>query len=1170
MEIDWRVLIAFISLITFILASPSVFATWYSPSAVQDSRGGESGCDATALIDGDTGAEGGWEDHNLGAHWVILDLSVSSKVTKIRVAGGKSGYSDYYMCGISEIFVCDDAACDGETSIGSNCCWEGGPNTWHEIDITDTVGRYLKVIPNITSGEACDVAENWLGSGDCGTGSDGGFYEIEFENTTADATAPIITIGEPDNTTYNTQTIWFNVTLDEDGDWCGYSMNGTSNITMTNSTGNWNNEMSNVDENHHNVSFCCNDTMGNMNCSFNTADTIRVWTIDITEPVITISSVGGDASSPYKTSDTTPDVVLTLDENGDCRASASDESYDDMSDDDDCSGDGTTSITCTLSDQGSDGSKSVYIACNDSYNNSHSSAQNTKVDFTLDTTPPVQTLSSIGGDDSSPYTTSDPTPDIVLTLDENGDCRASASDESYDDMSDDDDCSGDGTTSITCTLSDQGSDGSKSVYIACQDTDLSNKDTAATNDKYDFTLDTTPISISGDTPVNSTNYTWSSSGNELNITFSGTVDWGAYSIDEGINVSTGQVAELNTTIYLPEGYHNVTIYANDSTNNWNTSFREFNISQLSSTCTLSFNKASPQDYGTSVTPQCVVSYYDSTNGKLWRNDTDVTATENATSIEYGAAAYAFVCNRTNSENVTSCTDSSTYTINAIAPTLTLTLDESSTASQTRTYPNQTNYQASEINSGDSDCTYKKAQNGTIITNGELDLTGTQAYNFTYNVSGCTNYTFKEEEIILTMNQNSSTSDYIWLTIDDAASDKSITYPASDNATGNYTSGVFSSQTITFTLYRNDTVIGTVNGINDTTQLGAAVYNYTYNTSGNVNYTSGEKAYLLTVTQNSTNPITAWLNDSTSDQSGTYGLTVNASVQATYGSTAGTLYIYQNGTQKKTDTDFINYTELSPAAYWVYKFNITGNVNYTSNSTGLTLNFDISKAISSASLEINGSTSDQEFHKNQTINITGSCGNNQQTVTLTGNHTVFGDSFDSETDGTIENVTDVGVDWFPSYDYNNISVNCTANENYTYSEDYSLLNVSADFTLSLNSGVTLSFQPLYGNSTEVQPTGQNSTHGSVCVNVTEPTYTTNGLNVSLFTDVNCTEDYSFEVKADDDGTYVGSTKLTNTSYYRIFTNLTFNDETCFWMWSNYNQSEAGTYNPHLRADSKRYQ
>lgn len=75
MEIDWRVLIAFISLITFILASPSVFATWYSPSAVQDSRGGESGCDATALIDGDAGAEGGWE-----VEWKVTSSSANTIV----------------------------------------------------------------------------------------------------------------------------------------------------------------------------------------------------------------------------------------------------------------------------------------------------------------------------------------------------------------------------------------------------------------------------------------------------------------------------------------------------------------------------------------------------------------------------------------------------------------------------------------------------------------------------------------------------------------------------------------------------------------------------------------------------------------------------------------------------------------------------------------------------------------------------------------------------------------------------------------------------------------------------------------------------------------------------------------------------------------------------------
>lgn len=83
---------------------------------------------------------------------------------------------------------------------------------------------------------------------------------------------------------------------------------------------------------------------------------------------------------------------------------------------------------------------------------------------------------------------SDDTPTITFSLNENGDCRASTSDESYDDMSDNTDCTGDGTTTISCTLADLGSDGSKDIYISCKDTE-GNEDTSSTNEHLIYTLD---------------------------------------------------------------------------------------------------------------------------------------------------------------------------------------------------------------------------------------------------------------------------------------------------------------------------------------------------------------------------------------------------------------------------------------------------------------------------------------------------------------------------------------------------------------------------------------------------------------------------------------------------------------------------------------------------------
>ena len=80
---------------------------------------------------------------------------------------------------------------------------------------------------------------------------------------TVDTTPPQITIQSPENIIYNTQSIWFNITLNEAGDWCGYSLDGAPNITMTNSSGNWNAQNTSVTEGSHTIIFYCNDTFGN-------------------------------------------------------------------------------------------------------------------------------------------------------------------------------------------------------------------------------------------------------------------------------------------------------------------------------------------------------------------------------------------------------------------------------------------------------------------------------------------------------------------------------------------------------------------------------------------------------------------------------------------------------------------------------------------------------------------------------------------------------------------------------------------------------------------------------------------------------------------------------------------------------------------------------------------
>lgn len=69
-------------------------------------------------------------------------------------------------------------------------------------------------------------------------------------------------------------------------------------------------------------------------------------------------------------------------------------------------------------------------------------------------------------------------PNITFSLSKSGDCRASLTNESYDDMSGDIICSGAKSTFMSCQMPNLGANGSRTIYFACQDM-FGNKDDAS-------------------------------------------------------------------------------------------------------------------------------------------------------------------------------------------------------------------------------------------------------------------------------------------------------------------------------------------------------------------------------------------------------------------------------------------------------------------------------------------------------------------------------------------------------------------------------------------------------------------------------------------------------------------------------------------------------------------
>jgi len=109
--------------------------------------------------------------------------------------------------------------------------------------------------------------------------------------------------------------------------------------------------------------------------------------------VISVSAVGEVTIKPYVISDNTPLANITTDINGDCRASIDgDESYNEMSDDVDCSGDGGKAHSCQFGSL-SDGVTKLYFACNSSAGAESTSVTNAEANITIYSSPPPGPLS---------------------------------------------------------------------------------------------------------------------------------------------------------------------------------------------------------------------------------------------------------------------------------------------------------------------------------------------------------------------------------------------------------------------------------------------------------------------------------------------------------------------------------------------------------------------------------------------------------------------------------------------------------------------------------------------------------------------------------------------------------------------------------------------------------
>ncbi|NOQ56230.1 MAG: hypothetical protein GQ477_05505, partial [Nanohaloarchaea archaeon] len=109
-------------------------------------------------------------------------------------------------------------------------------------------------------------------------------YGEDLTSFIVDTSPPEITILSPKNRSY-ALSVWFNLSVTDirGTDWCGYSLDNTENITLSNDTlTNFYDVNNSMAEETHTVTFYCNDTAGNLN------STTEYFNIDLTLPTITL------------------------------------------------------------------------------------------------------------------------------------------------------------------------------------------------------------------------------------------------------------------------------------------------------------------------------------------------------------------------------------------------------------------------------------------------------------------------------------------------------------------------------------------------------------------------------------------------------------------------------------------------------------------------------------------------------------------------------------------------------------------------------------------------------------------------------------------------------------------------------------------------------------------
>jgi len=284
------------------------------------------------------------------------------------------------------------------------------------------------------------------------------------------------------------------------------------------------------------------------------------------------------------------------------------------------------------------------------------------------------------------------------------------------------------------------------------------------------------------------------------------------------------------TVTLGVGTYNYVLNTTGGVNwtaNASMDTKTLTIEKIASQTSLTFSVASPQTYGTVITPTC--SVITGEGSAVLKMDGNVITSGNPLTL--GVDTYSFNCSLDATQNYTASSNSSDYTINKATPSGSLT------GTSPINYRTQGDVEGTEANTGDGGCVYKLYRESIEVSNPDDSILGVGVWNYVYNTTGCTNYSSSAslDTFILTINKADPSPNM------DIDGTTPIIYPTFSDFSKSETN--IGDGGCSYSMDRSNKIYGV-----DT-------WTFKYSTSGCANYTSGDVTKNLVVNQNTTYVLT---------------------------------------------------------------------------------------------------------------------------------------------------------------------------------------------------------------------------------------------------------------------------------------------------------------------------